>query len=68
MLPYMAYMDPMGNPTGSFPKSGYPEKIARWMVFGNGKIPSFDSWMMTGGTTMTPNIRCRRWWIILGKS
>ena len=30
---------------------GYPQK--RWMVFGNGKIPSFDSWMMTGATPMT---------------
>ena len=26
---------------------------ARRMVFVNGKIPPFDSWMMTGGTTMT---------------
>ena len=26
---------------------------ARWMVSVNGKIPSFDSWMMTGGTPMT---------------
>ena len=28
---------------------GYPE-IARWLVDFHGKIPSFDSWMRTGGT------------------